>query len=85
MNHYPKSLFIWITISSLITLSNVSSSVLAQSRTAGDNMIGGNQNIAAQENGISALMVDENQSLDHIQVRSSREVNASADQLWNIL
>lgn len=82
MNRYPKSLFIWITISSLIMLSNVSGSGLAQSKTAGENMTGGNQNITAQENGTSALnsMVPINPSLNHIQVRSSREVNASADQ-----
>lgn len=82
MNHYSKSLSIWFTISTLITLSNVSGYVLAQSQTAGENMSGGNQNIIAQEKGTSALnsMVAENQSLDHVQVSSSREVNASADQ-----
>ncbi|HJU95231.1 MAG TPA: SRPBCC family protein [Nitrososphaera sp.] len=90
MNYFPKSLAIGFMIIGLIMLSDISVSASTQSQTAGQNMAGGgNQNITAQENGISVpnSMVAGNQSSGgaaapgYVQVKSSREVNASADQV----
>ena len=73
----------------LIMLSDVIVSAPAQNQTTGENMSGGgNQNMTAQGTGESNNMVVGNQSSGgegvapgHIQLRSSREVNASADQV----
>lgn len=90
MNYFPKSLAIGFMIIGLIMLSDISVSASAQSQTAGQNMAGGgNQNITTQENGISVpnSMVAGNQSSGgaaapgYVQVKSIREVNASADQV----
>jgi uncharacterized membrane protein len=92
MNHFPKSLTIGFMIIGLIILSHISVSASAQNQTAGENMVGGgnqNQNMTAQQKGttVSNSMVAENQSSGggaaapgYIQVTSSREVNASANQ-----
>jgi uncharacterized membrane protein len=79
----------------LIMLSHISISASAQNQTAGENMVeGGNQNMTAQENGtgVQNSMVAGNQSSaggapapGYIQVTSSREVNASADQVLEYL
>jgi len=72
----------------LIMLSDVSVSASAQNQTAGKNMAGGgNQNMTAQGTGQSDGMVSGNQSSGgaaapgYLQLRSNREVNASADQV----
>ena len=88
MNHFLKSLVIgFVIIICLIMLSDISVSASAQNQTAGENMAGGNQNMTAQQEGTSVpnSMVVGNQSSGgaapgYVQVRSSREVNASADQ-----
>jgi uncharacterized membrane protein len=88
MNHFLKTLVIGFMIIGLIMLSDVSVSASAQNQTAGGNMAGGgNQNMTAQ--GTSGLnsMVAGNQSSGgaaapgYIQLTSSREVNASADEV----
>jgi uncharacterized membrane protein len=91
MNHFPKSLVIGLMIIGLITLSDISVSASAQNQTAGENMTGGeNQNMTAQGNGASEpnSMVTGNQSSaggaaapGYVQLTSTREVNASADQV----
>jgi uncharacterized membrane protein len=75
----------------LIMLSDVSVSASAQNQTTGKNMAGGggNQNMTAQGTGEPNSMVAGNQSSGgegagapgYLQVRSNREVNASADQV----
>jgi uncharacterized membrane protein len=87
MNHFPKSLVIGFVIIGLIMLSDISVSTSAQDQTTGENMAGGNQNITGQEKGTSVpnSIVAGNQSSGgaapgYVQVRSSREVNASAEQ-----
>jgi uncharacterized membrane protein len=92
MNHFPKSLTIGFMIIGLIMLSDISVSASAQNQTAGENMAEGgnqNQNMTAQQEGTNVpnSMVTGNQSSaggatapGYIQVTSSREVNASADQ-----
>lgn len=75
----------------LIMLSDVIVSASAQNQTTGENMAGGgNQNMTAQQNRttVSNSMVAGNQSSGgegvapgYLQLRSSREVNASADQV----
>jgi uncharacterized membrane protein len=79
----------------LIMLSHISISASAQNQTAGENMAGaGNQNMTAQQNGTTASnsMVAGNQSSaggaaapGYIQLTSTREVNASADQVLEYL
>jgi uncharacterized membrane protein len=88
MNHFFKSLVIGFMIIGLIMLSERSISASAQNQTAGENMAGeGNQNMTAQGTGKLNSMVDGNQSSagasapGHVQVMSTREVNASADQV----
>ena len=91
MNHFPKSLAIGFMIIGLIMLSDTSVSASAQNQTAGENMTGGeNQNMMAQDNGASEpnSMVTGNQSSTggaaapgYVQLTSTREVNASADQV----
>jgi uncharacterized membrane protein len=94
MNYFSKCLVIVFTIIGLITLSDISISASGQNQTAGENIAGGeNQNMTAQQNGTrgSNNMVAGNQSSGeaaapgHIQVTSSREVNASADQVLEYL
>ena len=88
MNHIPTSLVIGFVIIGLIMLSDITISASAQNQTADENMAGGgNQNMTAQQKGTSVpnSMNSGNQSSGgaapgYIQVRSSREVNASADQ-----
>ncbi len=72
----------------LIMLSDVSVSASAQNQTTHENMVGGgNQNMTAHGTGESNSMVAGNQSSGgaaapgYLQLRSSREVNASADQV----
>jgi uncharacterized membrane protein len=76
----------------LIMLSDISVSASAQNQTAGENMTGGNQNqnMTAEQNRTSEpnSMVTGNQSSaggaaapGYVQLTSSREVNASADQV----
>ena len=90
MNHFSKFLVTGFTIIGPIMLSDISVSALAQNQTTGENMAGGgNQNMTAKERGTgeSNSMVAGNQSSGggaapgYLQVRSSREVNASADQV----
>ncbi len=94
MNYFSKCLVIAFTIISLITLSDISISASAQNQTAGENMAGGeNQNMTVQQNGTGEpnSMVAGNQSSGgaatpgYIQVTSSRQVNASADQVLEYL
>jgi uncharacterized membrane protein len=94
MNYFSKSLVIVFTIIGLITFSDISISASGQNQTAGENIAGGeNQNMTAQQNGTRGPnnMIAGNQSsggaaaLGHIQVTSSREVNASADQVLEYL
>jgi uncharacterized membrane protein len=88
MNHIPTSLVIGFVIIGLIMLSDITISASAQNQTADENMAGGgNQNMTAQQKGTSVpnSMNSGNQSSGeaapgYVQVRSSREVNASADQ-----
>lgn len=88
VNHFPKFLVIGFIVIGLVMLSDISLSASAQNQTAGENMAGGNQNMTAQQQGTSIpnSMVAGNQSSGgaapgYVQVRSSREVNASADQV----
>jgi uncharacterized membrane protein len=93
MNHFPKSLVIGFMIIGLIMLSGISISASGQNQTAGENMTGGaNQNMTAQLTTVPNSMVAENQSSaggaaapGHVQVTSSRQVNASADQVLEYL
>jgi uncharacterized membrane protein len=88
VNHFPKFLVIGFIVIGLVMLSDISLSASAQNQTAGEDMAGGNQNMTAQQQGTSIpnSMVAGNQSSGgaapgYVQVRSSREVNASADQV----
>ena len=91
VNHFPKFLVIGFIVIGLVMLSDISLSASAQNQTAGENMAGGgNQNMTAQQNGTSEpnSMVTGNQSSaggapapGYVQLTSSREVNASADQV----
>ena len=92
MNHFLKPLVIGVMIIGLIMLSDISVSASAQNQTAGENMTGGNQNqnMTAEQNRTSEpnSMVVGNQSSaggaaapGYVQLTSSREVNASADQV----
>jgi uncharacterized membrane protein len=90
MNHFSKFLVTGFTIIGPIMLSDISVSASAQNQTTGQNTGGGgNQNMTAQERGTGEpnSMVAGNQSSGggatpgYLQVRSSREVNASADQV----
>jgi uncharacterized membrane protein len=90
MNHFSKFLVTGFTIIGPIMLSDISVSASAQNQTTGENTEGGgNQNMTAQERGTGEpnSMVAGNQSSGggatpgYLQVRSSREVNASADQV----
>src|SRR5918992_1893035 len=96
MNHFPRSLAIGFMIIGLIMLSDISVSASAQNQTAGENMTGGNQNqnMTAEQNRTSEpnSMVVGNQSSaggaaapGYVQLTSSREVNASADQVLEYL
>jgi uncharacterized membrane protein len=78
-------------ITGLIILSHISISASAQNQSAGENMVrGANQNMTAQQNRTSEpnSMVTGNQSSagaatnpGYVQLTSSRQVNASADQV----
>ena len=88
VNHFPKFLVIGFIVIGLVMLSDISLSASAQNQTAGENMAGGNQNMTAQQQGTSIpnSMAAGNQSSGgaapgYVQVKSSREVNASADQV----
>jgi uncharacterized membrane protein len=89
MNHFPTSLVIGFVIIGLVMLSDISISASAQNQTAGENMAGGNQNMTAKQQGTSipnSLVAGKDCSggaaaPGYVQVRSSREVNASADQV----
>ena len=88
MNHFPKSLVIGFVIIGLIMLSDITVSASAQNQTADENMAGGNQNMTVQGTSGPNSMVTGNQSSaggagapGYIQLTSSREVNASADQV----
>jgi uncharacterized membrane protein len=94
MNYFPKALVIGFMIIGLIMLSGISVSPSAQSQTADENMTeGANQNMTAQVTTVPHSMVAGNQSSaggaaaapGHIQVTSSREVNASSDQVLEYL
>jgi uncharacterized membrane protein len=93
MNHFPKDLVIGFMIVGLIMLSGISVSASGQNQTAGENMTGGaNQNMTAQLTTVPNSMVAGNQSSaggaatpGHVQVTSSRQVNASADQVLEYL
>jgi uncharacterized membrane protein len=92
MNHFSKSLTIGFMVIGLIMLSDISVSASAQNQTAGGNMAEGgnqNQNMTAQQEGTNVpnSMVTGNQSSaggavapGYVQLTSTREVNASADQ-----
>jgi uncharacterized membrane protein len=88
VNHFPKFLVLGFIVIGLVMLSDISLSASAQNQTAGEDMAGGNQNMTAQQQGTSIpnSMVAGNQSSGgaapgYVQVRSSREVNASSDQV----
>jgi uncharacterized membrane protein len=89
MTHFPKYLVIGFMIIGLIMLSSISVSASGQNQTAGENMTGGaNQNITAQVTTVPNSMTTGNQSSaggaaapGYVQLTSSREVNASADQV----
>ena len=91
MNHFPKALVIGFMIIGLIMIFDISVSASAQNQTSGGNMAGGgnqNQNMTAQQNGtgVPNSMVAGNQSSGaaapgYVQLTSSRQVNASADQV----
>ena len=91
MNHFLKPLAIGVMIIGLIILSHIGTSASAQNQTTGENMAGGgNQNMTAQQNRTSEpnSMVTGNQSSaggaaapGYVQLTSTREVNASADQV----
>ena len=93
MNHFPKALVIGFMIIGLIMISGVSFSASAQNQTAGENMTGrANQNMTAQVTTVPNSMVAGNQSSaggagapGYIQLTSTREVNASADQVLQYL
>jgi uncharacterized membrane protein len=95
MNYFSKSLVIVFTIIGIIILPDMSISASAQNQTADENMAGGaNQNMTAQQNGTSGpnSMVAGNQSSaggaaasGYVQLTSSRQVNASADQVLEYL
>jgi uncharacterized membrane protein len=94
MNHFSKPLVIGFMIIGLIMLSHITISASAQNQTAGGRMTGGaNQNMAAQENNtdVPNSMVAGNQSSDgaatpgYVQLTSSRQVNASANQVLEYL
>ena len=95
MNYFSKSLVIVFTIIGIIMLPDISISASAQNQTAGENMSGGaNQNMTAQQNGSGGpnSMVAGNQSSaggavapGYVQLTSSRQVNASADQVLEYL
>ena len=94
MNHFSKPLVIGFMIIGLIMLSHITISASAQNQTAGGSMTGGaNQNMAAQENNtdVPNSMVAGNQSSGgaaapgYLQLKSSRQVNASADQVLEYL
>jgi Polyketide cyclase / dehydrase and lipid transport len=93
MNHFSKFLVTGFTIIGLIMLSDIRVSASAQNQTTGENMAGGgNQNMTAQERGTSGpnSMSAGNQSSGaaapgYVQLTSSREVNASADQVLEYL
>jgi uncharacterized membrane protein len=91
VNHFLKPLVIGVMIIGLVMLSDISLSASAQNQTAGENMSGGgNQNMTAQQDRttVSNSMVAGNQSSaggaatpGYVQLTSTREVNASADQV----
>ncbi len=89
MNRFPKFLVIGFIVIGLIMLSGISLSASAQNQTAGESMTGGaNQNMTAQVATVPNSMVAGNQSSaggaaapGYVQLTSSREVNASADQV----
>jgi uncharacterized membrane protein len=91
MNHFPKALLIGFMIIGLIMIFDISVSASAQNQTSGGNIAGGgnqNQNMTAQQNGtgVPNSMVAGNQSSGaaapgYVQLTSTREVNASADQV----
>ena len=91
MNHFPKSLVIGFMIIGLLTLSDISVSASAQNQTADENMAGGNQNMTVQGTSGPNSMVAGNQSSGgaaapgYVQLTSTREVNASADQVLQYL
>ncbi len=92
MNHFSKFLVIGFMIIGLIMLSDISFSASAQNQTAGEIMAGGgNQNMTAQGTGEPNSMVARNQSSGgagasgYVQLTSSREVNASADDVLEYL
>ena len=91
MNHFPKSLITGLMIIGLIMLSDISVSASAQNQTADENMTGGNQNMTVQGTSGPNSMGAGNQSSGeaatpgYVQVTSSREVNASADQVLEYL
>ncbi len=93
MNHFPKSLVIGFMIIGPIMLSDISVCASTQNQTAGENMVGGgNQNMTAQGTSGPNTMVAGNQSSTggaaapgYVQLKSSREVNASADQVLEYL
>ena len=94
MNHFSKPLVIGFMIIGLIMLSHITISASAQNQTAGGSMTGGaNQNMAAQENNtdVPNSIVAGNQSSGgaaapgYLQLKSSRQVNASADQVLEYL
>jgi uncharacterized membrane protein len=95
MDYFFKSLVIVFTIIGIIMLPDISISASAQNQTAGENMSeGANQNMTAQQNGTGGpnSMVAGNQSSaggaaarGYVQLTSSRQVNASADQVFEYL
>ncbi len=93
MNYFLKSLVLGFMIIGLIILSKMSVSASTQNQTACENMAGGgNQNMTAQQDGNSVpnSMVADNQSSGgvgapgYIQITASREVNASADDVFGV-
>ena len=94
MNYFSKYLVIVFTIIGTIMLPDISISSSGQNQTADENMGGGgNQNMTAQQKGTGGpnSIVAGNQSSGgagapgYIQLTSSRQVNASADQVLEYL
>src|SRR3712207_9338365 len=93
MNYFLKSLVLGFMIIGLIILSDICVSASTQNQTAGENMAGGgNQNMTAHGTSGQNSMVAKNQSSaagagapGYVQVTSSRQVNASADQVLEYL
>jgi hypothetical protein len=88
MNDYLMSLVLGFMIIGFVTLYSLSAPTSAQNQPGGSNVTDRNQNMMAQEDKTNTPngMVSQNESSagttpGYVHVRSSREVNATADQV----